>query len=76
MVALVVVLDGVGKIDDIGRVLLKRVAEFDSYFLAHCADERLGSGGWRDNDLLLLVLEIDDFIKGDLHLLAFEVNGT
>lgn len=73
LVALVVVLDGIGEVDDIGCVLLQRLAELDGDLLAHRADHGHGLGRWRHDDLLLLVLEVDDFVKGDLHLLPLEV---
>ena len=76
LVALVVVLDGVREVDDIGRVLLEGVAEFHRYLLAHSADERHGAWGRGDDDLLLLVLEVDDFVKGDFHLVALEIECT
>ena len=41
LVALVVVLDGVREVDDIGRVLFQRITELDGHFLADGADHRL-----------------------------------
>ena len=73
LVALVVVFDSVRKVDNIGGVFLQRVTELHRHFLAHRADERLCLRGRRNDDLFLLVLEVNDLIKRDFHLVALEV---
>ena len=76
LVALVVVFNRVGEVDDISGILLQRVTELHGHFFAHCSDERLGLWCRRNDNLFLLVLEVNDLVKGDFHLVAFEIDGS
>ena len=73
LVALVVVFDSVREVDDVGGVFFQGVTELHRHLLAHGADEWHRAWGRGDDDLLLLVLQVDDFVKGDFHLVALEV---
>ena len=76
LITLVIVLNGIREVDDIGRILLQFVTELNGHLLAHRADERLRFGSRRDDDFLLLILEVDELIKDDFHLVALKVECT
>ena len=70
-IALVVVGDGIGEVDRVGRVGDHRIEEFYRDFASRDFDLGLFDLRWRDNDFLGGVVHLDEFVESETELHFF-----
>ena len=75
-IAFVVVLDGVGEVDGVGRAVLERVHQFDGDASSHGVDFRHFQLGRRHHDFFCGVVEFDILVELQYDFLCPSVGGV
>ena len=75
-IALVVVADGIGEVDGVGGVGFQRVLQLHLYLLAGRLYFGLLQLRWRHHNLLGGVVELDELVEVDVHLICRHVHTT
>ena len=72
-ILLIIIGDRIGKVYRIGRILLQRIHQLDDRLPAVRPDNGLLHLGWSDDHVLGRLIDLDQLIKNNLHLLSLIV---